>query len=375
MANNNLSGGLYIGLLSGTSIDGVDSALVRLSDQGMVEKTLATATTPFPRGMAEEIRSLGAKTPLERVCEIDYRLADAFAAAATSMLEQAPANEVVTAIGCHGQTIWHNSQSYPPTSVQLGDANRIAAQTGVQVVTDFRRRDIAEGGQGAPLAPAFHKHCLSKPHESKAILNLGGIANITLLPIEAPASTPVSGFDTGPANTLLDAWIRKCHGISYDGGGRWAATGNVDGNLLTRLLEDPYFIQPPPKSTGPEHFSLEWLLKHLDQSFAAEDVQATLVELTAASVAESINRWGGADIDRIYVCGGGAHNQLLMQRLREWCHPTDVTTTASIGIDPDYVEALAFAWLAWARLNHLPGNLPCVTGAHRPAVLGSLYAI
>lgn len=372
MSKELTNGGLFIGLLSGTSIDGIDSALIRLSAEGSIVETLATTTTPISPSMAKEIRAIGAKSSLDKICEIDHYLADAFAAAANKMLVQAPNTETVAAIGCHGQTVWHNGQSFPPVSVQLGDANRIVAQTGTQVVTDFRRRDIAEGGQGAPLAPAFHAHCLNRAEEYQAILNLGGIANLTLLPPKTAKETP-SGFDTGPANTLLDSWSREILHKDYDYCGRWAATGQVNSDLLACLLADKYFSQPPPKSTGPEYFSLDWLRQNLNWELAPEDVQATLVELTAASVAKSLKNWGGGGIERILVCGGGTHNHLLLERLQEICRPRPVQTTAAIGVDPDYVEAMAFAWLAWARLNCLPGNLPAVTGARCPAVLGGLY--
>lgn len=376
MATERTTGGLYIGLISGTSIDGIDSALVRLSDHGTIVETLATETQPISANMAEQIRKLGPHSALHKICEIDYCLADAFSTAASKMLEKAPNDEPVKAIGCHGQTIWHNSQYLPPVSIQIGDANRIAAQTGVQIVTDFRRRDIAEGGQGAPLAPGFHAHCLTSQEGANVILNLGGIANVTLLPpktIQGPPAAP-SGFDTGPANTLLDAWSRENLRQCFDDGGRWAATGNADWELLDTLRKDPYFACPPPKSTGPEYFSLDWLTNQLPATIAPEDVQATLVELTAVTVADSLNTWGCSDTKRILVCGGGVHNQTLLARLQQRCYPATVDTTLAIGIDPDYVEALAFAWLAWAHLNGFPGNLPTVTGASREAVLGCLYS-
>lgn len=366
--------GLYVGLMSGTSVDGIDAALCRFSSHGELIETLALTTLPLQPGLAKRIRAIRASSSLQEVCELDYYLAEHFAAAVEAVLDKAPEHEPITAIGCHGQTVWHSGHAFPTTSVQLGDANRLVAKTGIPVICDFRRRDMAENGQGAPLAPAFHAHCLNQLGESRAILNLGGIANITLIPPwpGTPMAT-VIGFDTGPANTLLDEWTRLNRAQPCDENGRWAATGKVDKRLLTRLLNDPYFAQQPPKSTGPEHFSLDWLRSKLDRDSEPADVQATLVELTAISVANAINKWGKQEVERLFVCGGGTHNQYLMERLQQRCRPAESQTTQILGIDPDYVEAMAFAWLAWANLHQVPGNLPTVTGARRPVILGGLY--
>ncbi len=366
-----MAGGLFLGLNSGTSADAIDAALVRLDAEGQPVSTLDAITEPLDEELKGAIRSTGAKTPLASSCALDQGLAEAFAKAANHLLERTTPDEPIAAIGAHGQTVWHaGSDPSMPTTVQLGDPNRIASRTGLPVVTDFRRRDIAEGGEGAPLTPAFHAHCWRREDCSQAILNLGGIANLTFLPPKGP----VTGFDTGPANTLLDAWARRHLGAPYDPGGRWAAGGTVDEALLRRLRAAPFFRSPPPKSTGPEHFSLGWLDAHRCGQEAPEDIQATLAELTAATVAEALELWAQPPPERLWICGGGARNDDLYRRLRRACLVPEIATTASLGIHPDFVEAIAFAWLAWARLNHYPGNLPSVTGASRPAVLGAAYA-
>ncbi|MBK1729013.1 anhydro-N-acetylmuramic acid kinase [Halorhodospira halophila] len=360
--------------MSGTSVDGIDAALLHLAPNGAVRGILAARYTPLDSELAEAVHQAGADTPLHRLCELDRRLADAFAEAADTIQRQAPAELPVAAIGCHGQTVWHQGREAGTddgaSSVQIGDPNRIAARTGLPVVADFRRRDIAEGGHGAPLAPSFHAYCWGAGDAASAVVNLGGIANLTLLP--AGAGT-VIGFDSGPANTLLDAWARRHLDARFDADGAWAASGRVDQELLGRLRADPYFARPPPKSTGPEHFNLEWLLAHRRGDEDPADVQATLAELTASTVADALGRGGDAPA-RVWVCGGGSHNGDLMRRLQAHCPEAAVASTAALGMDPDYVEAAAFAWLAWARLHHHPGNLPSVTGARRRAVLGGVYA-
>lgn len=362
-------GRLWIGLISGTSVDGIDAALARITPVGRLDHTLATRTAPLPKGLAEAVHRAGADTPLATLCELNARLGEAFGAAAARLQDDAR-GEPIAAIGCHGQTVWHQGAPLPPLSAQLGDPSRIAAATGLPVVSDFRGRDIAEGGQGAPLAPAFHAACLGQAEASRAVVNLGGIANLTLLSPQGP----VTGFDLGPANTLLDGWARRHLGRAYDADGAWAASGRIDHALLQRLLAEPYFRAPPPKSTGPEHFSLDWLGEQLEAGTRPEDVQATLTELTAKSVAEGIQAWAGADTREMLVCGGGVHNRYLMARLRAWCPGLEVASTQAYGVDPDFVEAIGFAWLAWARLAGVPGNCPAATGARRPAVLGGLYA-
>lgn len=359
---------LYLGLMSGTSVDAIDAALVALEP---TPEVISARSYPLEDALRRRIRNLGAASPLDEVASLDAELGEAFAEAALRLLREAacPA-ERVAAIGSHGQTAWHSPNTVPPYTLQIGDPNIIAERTGITVVTDFRRRDMACGGQGAPLVPAFHAAVFRRSKEDCAVLNLGGIANITLLP--AADDLPVTGYDTGPANTLLDRWINAKLGQSYDADGAWAASGTCLPTLLERLLADDYFARPAPKSTGPEHFSLEWLLRHLDGTEAPQDVQATLLELTAHSVADAIKAARPRPV-RLLVCGGGAHNTHLLKRIAAALPGVAVETTAAHGIDPDYVEACAFAWLAARTLAGKAGSLPEVTGAERAAVLGGVY--
>ena len=365
-----MTGGIYAGLMSGTSADGIDVALARLDGQGRIERVVAQEHHPLPADLSAAIRASGADASLAELHDLDQRLADAFSDALLDSLDRTQPPEPPLAVGCHGQTVWHTGRtSTPPASIQLADGNRIAARTGLPTVTDFRRRDLAEGGEGAPLTPAFHAHCWQRRGESRTVLNLGGIANITLLPAEGG----VSGFDVGPANTLLDHWARTHLERPYDEAGHWASGGKADPRLLERLLADPYFVRPPPKSTGPEHFSPAWLDHHLQGDERPQDVQATLAELTAAAVGDALRRWCPTPPERLWACGGGARNDDLLARLARHCPGCRIATTRELGIEPDYVEALAFAWLAWARLAGHPGSIPEVTGARRAAVLGALY--
>ena len=353
--------------MSGTSVDAVDAALVRIGDGGRMLESIASRSFPLDGELVERIRAVTEETPLREICALDHALGHAFAAAANALPN--PTSERIAAIGSHGQTVWHAPDRAPPATVQLGDPNIIAAVTGVTTVADFRRRDLAEGGQGAPLAPIFHRHCLASEDEFRAVLNLGGIANLSFL----PPGSPAFGFDTGPANTLLDAWTRRHLGALYDAGGRWAATGTVHCGLLQALQADPYFAAPPPKSTGPEHFNLTWLKPHLPNKIRPEDVQATLAELTAATVADALIRQTGNGVDRLLICGGGVFNEDLLERLRRRLPDIPMESTAAVQVAPDFVEAIGFAWLAWARLNEFPADTPATTGAARPAVAGGVY--
>ena len=364
----------YIGLMSGTSVDGIDAVVADFS--AARPALLAAGTTAYtPQLRAQILATLDnpSRVSLQSLGQLDAALGDAFAQAALAIATEAglpPAQ--ICAIGSHGQTLFHAPSANPPFSMQVGDASRIAAKTGITTVADFRRRDIAEGGQGAPLVPAFHRALFSEPSLSRAILNIGGISNLTLLPA---AAGPVSGFDTGPGNLLLDAWIGKHRSLPFDHDGEWARSGNCHGPLLKRLLQQPYFEQPPPKSTGRELFSLRWLENLLSpdfQALAANDVQATLAEFTAATIAGALARFAPA-MDEVSVCGGGAHNSFVMQRLAALLPGCRLNTTAALGLHPDWVEATAFAWLARETLEGRPGNLPGVTGASRPAVLGAIY--
>ncbi|NLO81436.1 MAG: anhydro-N-acetylmuramic acid kinase [Xanthomonadaceae bacterium] len=357
--------GLFIGLMSGTSADAIDAALLRFQPRLHV---LATRSTPLSAKVQQRILAIHADSPLRAVAELDILLGRLFAQAALELLAAAGVRpEDVTAIGSHGQTVWHAPDGTVPFTLQLGDPNVIAELTGITTVADFRRRDVAAGGQGAPLVPAFHREIFAGAGDC-CVLNLGGIANITVL-----AGDATLGFDVGPANTLLDGWIRQHLGRRFDADGAWAASGAVLPELLEALLEDPYFARPPPKSTGPEHFSLAWLERHLHgRAYRAQDVQATLLELTARSIATAVRRHAHT-ARQLLVCGGGVHNRALMTRLQDLLAPLPVRSTAELGVDPDFVEACAFAWLARQRLLERPGNVPEVTGASAPVILGGIY--
>lgn len=367
---------LYVGLMSGTSADGIDAALVRFdeSHDRLRAQVLHALTLPWQEALRGELIALGqggALASLDALGELDVCVGEAFAQAATALLRAARVDAAqVRAIGSHGQTIRHRPYAAHPFTLQIGDPHVIAERTGITTVADFRRRDVAAGGHGAPLLPALHAALLHDTSEHRAILNLGGIANLTLLPREGD----VRGFDTGPANALLDAWCERHSGQRFDAGGAWAASGAIDAPLLQRLLDDPWFRAPPPKSTGREHFHLPWLERRLLGDEPAVDVQATLAELTARSIADAL-RSTQPQTQRLLVCGGGVHNPFLLTRIAAYLPQAQVQSTAAYGIDPDHVEAIGFAWLARQTLLGLPGNLPAVTGAQGPRILGSICAV
>jgi anhydro-N-acetylmuramic acid kinase len=366
-----VAGQLFIGLMSGTSMDGIDAALVRI-DARRVE-LLASHAHPWPEGLQRDIRSIAhrGQAGLDQLGQVDAGAGEAFAGAVQVLLAQAGVSaEQIAAIGSHGQTLCHGPRATHPYTLQIGDPNRIVERTGITTVADFRRRDIAAGGQGAPLVPAFHQALLRSAEEDRVVLNIGGIANVTLLP--ADPEEPVSGYDTGPGNCLMDAWSELHRQQRYDDRGAWAATGQAHEQLLHTLLADPYFSEPPPKSTGTEYFSLTWLERHIRQQLPAEDVQASLCELTTRSIADAIKR-DLPDTSRVLVCGGGARNEELMRRLQAALPGADVQSTAPLGLEPDWVEAMAFAWLAQQTLAGRAGNIPSVTGAGHPVVLGAIY--
>ena len=278
----------------------------------------------------------------------------------------------IRAIGNHGQTVRHRPNGGRAFTLQIGNPSVIAELTGITTVADFRARDMAAGGQGAPLVPAFHRWLFHSPTRNRVIVNIGGIANITHI----PTSGPITGFDTGPGNTLLDQWIHRHHGAAHDTEGKWAMTGKVSPPLLKQLLDDPYFGMPHPKSTGREHFNLSWLdaaLSRFGTAVVPQDVQATLVELTAHAIAKGLGCITERT-DEVYVCGGGSHNAALMHSLERHISDIPIDTTAALDLHPDWVEACAFAWLAHRRLEGLPGNIPQVTGAQHAVVLGGIYA-
>lgn len=355
-------------------MDAVNAVLADISPAGF--RTLAARAEPLPEALVARLRRLaipGAQAvdsdALDELGELDALVGELFAAAALGLLaarELQPS--AIRAIGSHGQTLRHRPRAPRPFTLQIGDPNIIAARTGIPVVADFRRRDMALGGQGAPLVPGFHAAVFAGPDEYRAVLNLGGVANLTLL---APGR-PVTGFDTGPANGLMDAWTRRHLQAPFDAHGAWAATGEVSAPLLEALLAHPFLALPPPKSTGPEDFDPAWLdgvVKRAGEP-PPEVVQATLCEFAAAGVADAL---AAAPPHRLIACGGGVHNRHLMARLAARLPHTTVESSAAHGIDPDQVEAAAFAWLAARTVAGLPGNVPSVTGAARAAVLGATW--
>lgn len=364
---------LYIGLISGTSLDAVDAALVDFAPQQ--PRPVAFHSHPFPSDLRAALLALcegGERDELHRMAQLDVQVGKLFGDAALAVLNRAAvAPETVRAIGSHGQTVRHEPQSNPPFTVQIGDPSHIAQRTGITTVADFRRRDIAAGGQGAPLVPAFHAAVLRVSDEDRVVLNIGGMANITVLPRDSQHA--VSGFDTGPGNVLMDGWA-QCHlGTARDDDGQWAASAEADPDLLATLLEDAYFQRLPPKSTGREYFNMHWLTTRLAAfSAAPATVQASLCALTAISAARDIKHYAPAT-KRVLVCGGGVHNTTLMGRLATELAGIKIASTQSVGLDPDWVEALAFAWLAKQALDGRAGNLPTVTGASAAAVLGGIY--
>jgi anhydro-N-acetylmuramic acid kinase len=363
-------GGLFLGLISGTSVDGIDAALVAFEP---APRILFARTYPYPAGLHADVlrwSQAQAQVALDDIGRLDTRLGRMFADAARRALDDAGvAASAVRAIGSHGQTLRHDPRGAAPFTQQLGDASLIAEATGITTVADFRRRDVAAGGQGAPLMPAFHAAVMRAPDEDRAVLNLGGIANLTLLPREGG----VRGFDTGPANGLMDAWCLRHRGERYDRDAAFARSGRVDAPLLARLLDEPWFALPPPKSTGRDQFQLEWVEARLGGAdLAPADVQATLCELSAVTVAQAL-RASQPACSRLLVCGGGAHNPLLMARLAANLPGVAVESTAVLGLDPDFIEAAGFAWLARETLAGRPGNLPAVTGARGPRVLGAIH--
>jgi len=361
--------------MSGTSADGVDAALCEFDDNGAM-KIRGTIFRPYDRALNERIHALCNSTnpDVSEVTAVDRELVDCFTQAVKDLLDKSETRKSdVSVIGSHGQTIRHCPECDPPYSRQIGDPGELAQRTGIATVGDLRSADLLAGGQGAPLAPGFHNAVFRSSKVNRAILNIGGIANITRLP--ADPSLPVTGFDTGPGNTLLDAWVRQSLDQPYDRNGQWARSGLVIPQLLQLLMAEPYFRQAPPKSTGRELFSDSWLGEKLDNfsDNKAEDIAATLAVFSVNTMVDALERFAG-DTEEIYVCGGGAHNQYLVELLQARLGDRFLATTAELGIDPDWVEAAAFAWLARQTLLGLPGNLPEVTGASRPVVLGTLHA-
>lgn len=361
---------LLIGMLSGTSRDGVDAVLVNSRNDTL--ELLHATCTPYPAAIRQTLDQLletGGPPEPAIAGLLDENLGRFFARVAQNLTRDAGMEmSDISVIGSHGQNVWHQPGGEQPFSLQLGNGPLMAKNTGTTVVCDFRNADIAAGGQGAPLAPLLHRHLFYSADEDRAVLNIGGIANLTLL----PANGDVSGFDCGPGNCLMDAWARRFLNKEYDNRGDWARKGTIDGGLLQQLLGDAYFKLPAPKSTGLEYFNLNWLEKALkDCSPQPADVQATLAELTARSVANSLDRYKSPV--RMLVCGGGAHNTHLLRRLAAALPDTVVETTSRFGADPDWVEGLLFAWLAKQRLEENYQDMRLITGAHRAVLLGDIY--
>ena len=363
---------LYLGVMTGTSLDGFDTVLARFTAEG--PEVLASAARPFDPTLQAELLALCSpgENEIERLGVADKRLGEAIGDACLALLHASGvAPQRVRAIGSHGQTIRHRPNPPHPFTLQIGDPNRIAECTGIAVVSDFRRRDMAAGGQGAPLVPAFHRAVLSPENDPQAVLNLGGIANLTLL---LGPQADVLGFDTGPGNTLLDSWIQRHQAAPYDAGGAWGAQGTPQPELLAACLSDPYFSLPPPKSTGREKFNLSWLAQFNPSRWAPEDVQATLAALTVESVVRALTTFAPQAPRRLWLAGGGRHNTLLRQGLTSALNAqTVVCPIDEAGYDGDQLEALAFAWLAAAHCEGRAGNVPAVTGARGGRVLGAYY--
>jgi anhydro-N-acetylmuramic acid kinase len=368
---------LYIGMMSGTSLDGIDAVLAEIGPDGETQLRGAVST-PFAPPLRDALLAL--QTPGENEIHREHLAANALAIAYADLVKKLLADSKrrpseISAIGAHGQTIRHQAGSNNALAYTHQTLNPalLAELTGIDVIADFRSRDLAAGGHGAPLVPAFHAQQFASD-KNTAVLNLGGIANLTLL----PQNGAVTGFDCGPGNMLMDAWVAKHHGHAFDQDGAWAAQGTANESLLERMLADPFFTKAPPKSTGRDDFHLQWLEKQLaSNTYKAEDVQATLLRLTVTTALQSIRAYA-PQTEVLIVCGGGVHNTALLNSLREQAqaifkHALEIRSSEANGVDPQLVEALAFAWLAWAHKTKRPANLPAVTGASGPRILGACY--
>lgn len=353
--------------MSGTSLDGADAALVDFSSPH--PRTLGFASVAFPESLRDQLLTLSKPggDVLDLAGETSVLLADRYAEAVDKVLAGASIERsAVEAVGCHGQTVRHRPER--GFTIQLGDPARLAERTGIDVVADFRRRDLAAGGQGAPLVPAFHEAVFRSPDRSRAVVNIGGIANVTCI---RPAGG-ATGFDCGPGNVLLDAWARRHLGTAFDLDGDWASGGRADARLLEKLLEEPYLRAAPPKSTGRELFNEEWLAPRIAGGFRAQDVQASLLEYTARTIVDALDR-NFREAREIYLCGGGARNPVLVARIAALADPRTVAATDALGVPSGHVEAVAFAWLAMKAVLREPIDLRAVTGARHPCILGAIY--
>ena len=362
----------FIGVMSGSSLDGIDVALTEITDDYC--KIVATHFQAYSAEIKQSLLALHfpSENELEKSALMANQLASLYAQAINSLLSNNQlSSKDVTAVGCHGQTIRHQPRLNDTVgyTVQLGNHALLAELTNITVVGDFRSRDIAAGGQGAPLVPAFHKDVFAHPDKNRAIVNIGGIANITYL----ARNGDVFGFDSGPGNLLLDHWVKNSLGQEYDADGAWAATGVINQTLLSHMLADSYFALPPPKSTGRDHFNQAWLTRHIAQlDCQPQDIAHTLVALTSQTIDEAIHQYC-PEVDEVYLCGGGAHNRLLRDSIAASLNPIALSTTDQLGVNVDWVEAGAFAWLARQTMHNKTSNLPAATGAHGSRVLGAIY--
>ncbi|MFA5454437.1 MAG: anhydro-N-acetylmuramic acid kinase [Sulfurimonas sp.] len=363
----------YIGIMSGTSLDGVDIAYCKIKDESL--ELIHSASYPFDKKLKTEIlNAINGLTTLKEIGELDTRLGEMYADAIDSFITEKMINKnEIAAIGLHGQTLWHEPNSKHPFSMQLGNANVITAQTGVSVVSDFRRKDIALGGQGAPFAPAFHQFLFSKLGNSVAVLNIGGMANLSIL------GDTVMGYDTGCGNVLMDYWISHKNGVAYDKDGEWAKSGVLNEWLLKQMLLEPYFLKKAPKSTGRELFNGKWLKKQLENFdkkngnsvyLKSRDIQATLLELTVKSIANEVKK---SMAELLIVCGGGGRNVYLMKRLKEELSGVEIVLSDEHGVSSEFMEAMAFAWLAHERMHKKCVKISSVTGASKDSILGAIY--
>lgn len=359
---------LFIGLMSGTSMDGIDAALVDLSNNTIIDGI----TRPYSGEVKTQLRAFNKTKLISPVAlmQLHRLIGQEFSDAVFDVLSKADCKpEDVVAIGSHGQTLFHDPCATIPTTLQLGCGHTIVEKTGITTVADFRTRDLVLGGQGAPFAPCYHQVLFEHQDLPLALVNIGGIANLTLLRKDQP---PL-GYDTGPGNTLMDAWVKKHRDLDYDANGDWARAGQVIKPLLKRLLNDAYFKQASPKSIGAEYFSYAWLSDYLESDYSPVDVQATLLRLTALSIAEAIKTDDPA-CKRVALCGGGAHNHALCQYLEETLPECKIDSTKALGFDPDYLEAMMFAWFAQQTIEGKAVDLTHITGASKPSILGVIYS-
>lgn len=357
---------LFIGLMSGTSMDGIDAALVDLNNN----QCIAGITRPYGKEAWNFLTEVinGSPLALGTLSQLNTLLGREFGAAVLELLKKAKCSpSEVSAIGSHGQTICHDASGEIPYTLQLGCPHTIAEMTGIRVVADFRTRDMVVGGQGAPFAPLYHQVLFAEEQSPIMVVNIGGIANVTFL----EKLQPPKGHDVGPGNCLMDAWIREMQGHSYDANGAWANQGQVIERLLLKLLADPFFQKKPPKSIGKEYFSLNWLKPYLQKNDTPVDVQATLLELTAIMIAKAIPE----QMKKVVICGGGVHNAALLSAIQRHAEKAQIVSSREWGVDPDFIEAMMFAWLADKTIREIPIDLSALTGAKRSVILGAVYPV